>query len=80
MSGAFTCVTVTDILYNPLSPVNLISATQLGECTNARVHLNGVVGHAVIPTDEGDVLIQLEVSDGIYAFVTLDPELPTASA
>jgi len=77
-TGSYHCLTITDVLYDPLSPVNLISTKQLIDCTDARVHLNREVGHIVLLTDEGETWIPLEISEGIYAFATIVAEAPRA--
>ena len=76
--GAYYPLTITDVLFNPLSPVNLISVKQMIDFMNCSVHMNVKVGNIVLNTDEGEVWLGLEIQDGIYAFVTLITEAPSA--
>ena len=75
---AYYPLTITNVLFNPLSPVNLISAKQMNDFMNCSVHMNVKVGNVVLNTDEGEVWLELEIQDGIYAFVTLITEAPSA--
>jgi hypothetical protein len=78
INGAFHCVTITDVLVDEDSPVNIFSVGQMAKQTHASAHFGEPdepdQNYVVFCDGEVDVRLQLVICNGIYAFVTEMPE------
>ena len=78
--GNHHCLTIPDVMYYPLSPVNLISFPHLIKSTGAHININAPMdsvlsaGCVVVNGDEGEIQIELAMCDWILAFITPEPE------